>query len=153
MITIEEIKKQEELLQFKKFDNEVAYEIGNIIFEKAKERKLPVAISISRCSQILFYVSLTGATLNNELWLKRKVNTAYHFQCSSMILEIKQSERTQSMCERHGLPPEEYAPAGGAFPVILKGAGMVGVIGVSGLPSEDDHALIIESIEEHLKIR
>ncbi len=152
MITVEEIKKQEEVLQFEKFDNEVAYDIGNRIFEKAKERKLPVAISISRCHQQLFFVSLPGAKPNNELWLKRKVNTVYHFQRSSMISEIEQKKAQVSLMEIHGLSESEYAPAGGAFPVIIKGTGMIGVIAVSGLPSEDDHGLIIETVKEYLNI-
>ncbi len=153
MITEEEIKKQEELLQFEKFDNEVIYDIGNRIFEKAKERKLPVAISISRCTQQLFYIVLPGAKPNNELWLKRKVNSAYHFQQSTILLEMQQSKMTTSLFKIHGLPEDTYAPAAGAFPVVVKGTGMVGVIAVSGLTGEEDHRLITETLEEYLNIK
>ncbi len=150
MITVEEIKKQQEELQFESFNNEVAYDIGNRLFEKAKERKLPVAISISRCNHELFYIALPGAKESNELWLKRKVNSCYFFQKSTILLEMEQSQSSASIMQINGLPEDTYAPAAGAFPVILKGTGMVGVIAVSGLAGEDDHALVIEAVKEYL---
>ncbi len=150
MITIEEIKKQEEILQFESFDNYVAYDIGLKIFEKAKERDLPVVICVSRCKQQLFYVTLPKTSVVNELWLKRKMNTVYTLQESSMILELQQAGVDISLCQIHGLPETEFAAAGGAFPVFVKGTGMVGVIAVSGLSSEADHGLIVETVKEYL---
>jgi uncharacterized protein (UPF0303 family) len=39
-----------------------------------------------------------------------------------------------------------FAPAGGGFPITLKGLGVVGVVTVSGLPQRDDHAFVVENI-------
>jgi len=39
---------------------------------------------------------------------------------------------------------------GGAFPANVKGAGVVGVIAVSGLPSKDDHELVVAALSAHL---
>ncbi len=149
-MTVEEIVKQEQLLQFDGFNNEVAFEIGKRIYDKAIERKLPVAISISICNQQIFYVALEGATSNNQLWLKRKINTTYHFQESSMLIQLKY-QGTKTMVEIHGLDDKEYSAAGGAFPIRVKGVGVVGVIAVSGLTSEKDHGLIIECLEGYLE--
>jgi uncharacterized protein (UPF0303 family) len=45
------------------------------------------------------------------------------------------------------LDPARFAAHGGAFPVRLEAAGVVGVVTVSGLPQADDHALVVEAIE------
>lgn len=150
MITVEEIEKQQEKYQFDKFDNDIAYEIGNIIFNKAKERNLPVAISITKTNQKIFFVSLPGATIINEIWLKRKENSVYHFHTSSMILELQLENVQYTLGQIHGIKDSDFAAAGGCFPIIIKDTGVVGTIGVSGLSSEDDHNLVIEGIKEFL---
>lgn len=50
-----------------------------------------------------------------------------------------------------GEKAEEYAIHGGGFPVRVKGVeGAVGVIVVSGYAQEEDHQIIVESLEEFL---
>lgn len=39
---------------------------------------------------------------------------------------------------------------GGSFPVILKGAGVIGAITISGLPPQEDHKLVVEAIRSTL---
>ncbi|MFM6978264.1 MAG: heme-binding protein [Micrococcales bacterium] len=46
----------------------------------------------------------------------------------------------------------DFAPAGGCFPVRVKGQGLVGTVTVSGIPQRDDHRLASESIAEYLGI-
>lgn len=48
------------------------------------------------------------------------------------------------------LDPDRFAAHGGAFPVRLRGTGVVGVVAVSGLPQADDHALVVEGLERFL---
>lgn len=50
------------------------------------------------------------------------------------------------------LDPDEYAAHGGAFPVIVRAVGVVGTVAVSGLPSADDHALVVEVLSEFLGV-
>ncbi len=40
--------------------------------------------------------------------------------------------------------------AGGGFPVTVKGAGIIGVIAVSGLPERQDHGVIVDALCDHL---
>ena len=40
--------------------------------------------------------------------------------------------------------------AGGGFPVTVKGAGVIGVIAVSGLPEREDHGVVVAALCEHL---
>ena len=50
----------------------------------------------------------------------------------------------------HGLDPLDYADHGGSFPIRVEGVGVIGAITVSGLASEEDHAMIVAAITEHL---
>ena len=51
-----------------------------------------------------------------------------------------------------GLSASDYVLAGGGFPITVKGVGVVGGIGVSGLPEREDHAVIVEALCEHLGV-
>jgi len=55
--------------------------------------------------------------------------------------------------EKYILPPFDYAPHGGAFPVRIRGSLPIGTITVSGLPQIDDHALVVAVIADHLATR
>jgi uncharacterized protein (UPF0303 family) len=49
------------------------------------------------------------------------------------------------------LDPDQYAAHGGAFPVIVKGVGVVGTVAVSGLPQAEDHDLLVGVLREFLR--
>ncbi len=147
---IEMIEKQQNELQFKSFENDAAVEIGLMLMQKAKSKKYPVAINITRNNQHIFHVALPGSSINNEHWLKRKINTVYHFQASSLLVQYECESANSTLSKIHALPDLEFAAAGGCFPVVVKGVGMVGTIGVSGLSSEEDHDLIVNCLIEYL---
>ncbi|OBV38936.1 heme-binding protein [Janthinobacterium psychrotolerans] len=44
----------------------------------------------------------------------------------------------------------QYAGHGGAFPLIIRGVGMVGTVTVSGLAQADDHALVVAALQAQL---
>jgi uncharacterized protein (UPF0303 family) len=52
--------------------------------------------------------------------------------------------------EQSRLDPDLYAAHGGVFPVIVRGVGPVGTVGVSGLPQAEDHAFVVEQLTSFL---
>lgn len=47
----------------------------------------------------------------------------------------------------HGLSAQDYAAHGGAVPIRVQGVGVVAVATVSGLPSVEDHRLVVRALE------
>lgn len=139
---IETLIEQEKELQFEKFDNDTALDIGLRIMNEGRERKLPIAIDITRCRQSLFHVLLPGATSDNDEWIMKKINVVYRFEKSSLYMELILRQKNDSIENVFHVSSDNYAASGGAFPVRVKGTGVVGTIAVSGLASEEDHALI-----------
>lgn len=100
----------------------------------AQERGAPVAIDIRRNGHQLFHAALTGATPDNDEWIRRKVRVVQRFGHSSLAVGQAARERGTTFEDRFGLDPQLYAAHGGAFPVVVRSVGPVGVVTVSGLP-------------------
>lgn len=147
---LETLSTQEAELQFDKFDNDDAYDLGNVIYDIAKAEELPVTIDIIRSGQQLFHAALKGTAPDNDEWIKRKVKLVNRVQKSSyrVSTELKASGKTlEEMCE---LSHFEYAAHGGCVPIVVKGVGMVGTVTVSGLEQSKDHELVIRGIGRFL---
>ena len=48
------------------------------------------------------------------------------------------------------LDPREYAAHGGVVPIRVGGGAVIGAVGVSGLPQQDDHDLVVEHLRAYL---
>ncbi|WP_429301594.1 heme-degrading domain-containing protein [Paraburkholderia sp. GAS199] len=141
---------QEKALVFPHFDADRAWQIGAYLHEVAKARGIAAAIDVRTFGQPLFFSLLPGATPDNVDWARRKGNTVAHFRCSSYAVGLKLKQANSTLAERHGLPVSEYASHGGAFPLSVAGAGVIGSITVSGLPQRADHELVVEALCAHL---
>ena len=150
---LDELKKQEQQLQFTAFSNEDAVTIGMSLYRMAKERDLPITIDITRCGQQLFHLAMPGTSADNDQWVIRKCRLVNRFQMSSFRLGAELRSLGMTLEERYELSHYEYAAHGGCFPILIKGTGMVGTITVSGLAQEDDHALVVEAIRNFLKMK
>ncbi|WP_274654840.1 heme-degrading domain-containing protein [Paenibacillus humicola] len=146
---LETLLQQENDLQFSEFTNNTAYKVGTAIVEKAFREDKSVAVNIRMNGELLFYARMNGTTDNNDSWIARKNNTVGHFKHSSYYMHVL-LKSTGSNVEAHNLDPKDYAAEGGAFPLILKNEGIVGTISVSGLPGEEDHAIIVGALREIL---
>lgn len=150
MPTLAEVTQQEQELQFDRFTNQDAWALGNLLVQQAEKKHASVSIDITRCRQQLFHVALPGTSIDNDQWLSRKINTVYHFGQSSLALQLKSEAEHRSLAEASLLDPQQYAAAGGAFPITITGVGVVGTVAVSGMASEEDHQLIIDCLRDYL---
>lgn len=147
---LNEIMEQERSLVFERFTNEDAFELGMIIYNLAKDRNLPVTIEITKNTQMIFHVALAGTAPDNDEWLRRKRNLVTRTGMSSFRIVTELRKDNVKFEDRFELTRDEYAPAGGCFPINVKGVGIIGTIAVSGLEMSLDHALVVEGIKKYL---
>jgi len=147
---LKQLLQEEQELQFEKFNEATAWQIGNQLVERSVSEELPVAIDITRGDHQLFHASLSGTSADNDEWIKRKVRLVYRFGHSSFYIGQLLKSKGKSLEEEYLISESLYAPHGGCFPIIVKGTGMIGTITVSGLPQEEDHKLVVQNIRDFL---
>ncbi|MCX7350860.1 MAG: heme-degrading domain-containing protein [Alphaproteobacteria bacterium] len=143
---IARITRQEEELRFERFSEADAWALGSLMRKHAEERKIPFVIDIRIGNRPLFYTALPGSTPENPDWVRRKVNTVYRFHKSSYRVGREHQLSGKAFDASRGIDPMDHAPAGGGFPIHLKGTGIVGVVTVSGVPQREDHGFVVEML-------
>jgi uncharacterized protein (UPF0303 family) len=146
------LNRQEDVLQFKAFDEAAAWKLGIQMRDQALAKKLPFVIDIRIGIRPLFYVAMPGTTPENPDWVRRKVNTVYRFEASSYRTALEYKRKGNAFDASRGLDPLQYAAAGGGFPIRIIGTGVVGAVTVSGVPQRDDHNFVAENIAKHLGV-
>ncbi len=150
---LKQLLQEEQELQFASFNEATSWKIGACLVEKSMNEQLAVTIDITRGQHQLFHASLPGTSADNDEWIKRKVRLVYRFGHSSLYINQLLKSRGKSLEEAYFISQDRYGPFGGCFPVIVRGSGMVGTITVSGLPQEDDHRLVVETIRDFLTMK
>lgn len=145
---VSEVEAQEAELVLTAFTHDQAWHLGVRLVELATERDLPVAVDIRKGTQQVFHAARPGTTPDNDSWIERKVRVVYRFGASSYLVGLRARAKGRDFNADHGLPFQEYSAHGGAFPVRVAGVGIVGVVTVSGLAQQDDHALVVEALRE-----
>lgn len=147
------IAEQERRLRFERFDAATAWDIGTRLKVAAEARGAAVAIDISLQGQQLFHYAMPGTTPDNADWVRRKRNTVARFHRSSLAIGLSLQQQGTTLEAKTGASLADFATHGGSFPILLAGAGCIGTITVSGLPQREDHALIVEVLEDYLDQR
>lgn len=119
--------------------------LGSYIAQKSIDHHYPITVDIEKNNTLIFTYAHDGTSPNNRYWLTRKKNVVKRFYQSSKAIAEKLEKAQMSFQERYG--EGDYAPAPGACPIIVQGVGVIGVIAVSGLSSQEDHDLIIEGMK------
>lgn len=137
-------------LVFDRFTNDDALALGLALVEAARAEGAAVTIDIRRGAQQLFHAALPGTSPDNDRWVARKARVVEHFAHSSYYMGRRAASRGRTLAEAYELDGAEFAGHGGAFPVIVRDVGPVGVVTVSGLPQADDHRLVVDTIGRFL---
>jgi uncharacterized protein (UPF0303 family) len=148
--SLAELAAEEAELQFASFTNDDAWELGTALVAAARAAEAPVAIEIARNHHRLFSAALAGATPDNASWIERKARVVHRFGHSSLYVRQASIERGSTFELEFGLDPQRYAAHGGAFPVIVRDVGPIGVVVVSGLPQLEDHLMVVAALRGHL---
>ena len=147
---LEQLLQEEQELQFKRFNESIAWQLGSQIVELAVSAGFPITVDITRGSHQLFHASLNGTSADNDEWVKRKVRLVYRFGHSSFYMGQLLKSKGKRIEEAYLISASDYAPHGGCFPIIVKDTGMVGTLTVSGLLQEEDHKLVVQAIRNYL---
>ncbi|WP_328452074.1 heme-degrading domain-containing protein [Streptomyces sp. NBC_00386] len=144
---IAELEEQERRLTLPGFTHDDAWTLGTLLVGLAREREAPVAVDIRRGGQQLFHAALPGSTPDNDAWIDRKRRVVERYGCSSLLVGSRFRAKGTTFEESSRLDPDTYAAHGGAFPIAVTGAGVIGTVVVSGLPQVEDHKMVVEALE------
>lgn len=140
------IAAQEERLVFDRFDEDTAWRIGSLLRERAATDGWPVVIDVRLFHRPLFFAALPGSTPDNVEWARRKRNVVERYHKSTYRVGREMALKGDSLANRYGLAPCDYAEHGGGFPITVRGSGVIGAIMVSGLAQQDDHMAIVSAL-------
>ena len=131
---LKNLLQEEQELQFTRFNESTAWQLGTQMVERAMRENLPITINITRGEQQLFHYSMPGTSADNDEWVKRKVRLVNRFGHSSFYMGQALKHKGKTIEQSYLISESEFAAHGGCFPILIKGTGMVGTITVSGLP-------------------
>ena len=150
---LDALQREEDELQLDAFDNDVAWTLGCALVEAGRLASAPITVDITRNGQQLFHAALPGTAPDNDEWARRKARVVQRFGHSSLLVGARCRAQGRTFEEKYRLDPDTYAAHGGAFPIIVRGTGVVGAVVVFGLPQREDHALVVETLRRVLADR
>ena len=149
---LEQLEREERELQLDRLTNDDALELGLALVEAAKADGAAVTIAIERGEQRLVPPRARrhlGATTTRGS--PARTTSCARFGHSTLLLRTRAEQEGRTFEEQMLLDPREFAAHGGAFPLIVRGAGVVGTVTVSGLPQVDDHRLVVRVLREFVQ--
>jgi len=149
-ISLDALLREEQQLQFERFTDDTARAIGERMVERARAGNLKVTIRISRGDQVVFAHAMPGASPDHLDWIRRKNNLVGRTGHSSFYTHNAVRQAGGDHDRLPGLDMRDYAAHGGAFPIVVRGGAPIGTITVSGLPGEQDHALVVDTLKDYL---
>jgi uncharacterized protein (UPF0303 family) len=147
---IAKIIEQEKALVFPSFDEAAAFAIGSAIWQYGRDSALTLVADVRLWDRPLFYATLPGTTGDNADWVRRKSNTVKRLHRSTYRVVLERTFDERVFPPHRVLDAQDYAIAGGGFPINVRGIGIVGSVTVSGLSERDDHSVAVTAIAQHL---
>lgn len=143
---IARIIEQERAYVFERFDEDMAFAIGSHVREAARALGKGIAVGVLLWDRTMFFGTTAGIAWGNEPWVRRKVGTVRLMLKSSYRVVLERGDKPRVLEESWAQDIRDYALAGGAFPITLKGFGIVGAVATSGLSERLDHTLSAAAI-------
>lgn len=150
MSVLKELLEQEEELQFDRFNQDTAWQLGCRLKANAEANDAAVAIEIYAYGQVVFAYAMPGTGPDNQDWLFRKRNSVLRYGHSSFYLGQYNHSRNRDFEAQAHIDAKTYCAHGGAFPLRIRNNGLVGCVAVSGLPQQEDHALVVTSLRDQI---
>lgn len=147
-LTLDSLLQQENESRLKQFDFDKAWLLGKSLHDRAADMKAPVSLEVYAFGQVLFMAALPGSSAENIEWMQRKRNTVLRCAHSSMYVGMLNASKGESMANQSYIDPFSYTDHGGSFPLLNESGAITGAVSVSGLPSEEDHALALWGIRK-----
>ncbi len=141
---VAELEAQLEELRFDSFSHEDALALGMDLAARAEERNWPLAVSIFLGEQHVFRYACPGTSAENDDWIERKRKTVYKFKEPSFLVGQRLISQGKDFHTETGFD-HTYAAHGGGFPLFV-GDEFVGAVIASGVPQQDDHAIVVEAL-------
>jgi len=148
--SIDDLEQQERELVLDRFTHEDVWLLGSRLAERALRERHPVMIDIRRTTGVLFRAAMAGTTSDQAAWIDRKSATAFRFEASTLLVGLRMDADGRDPFVDGWLDAARYTLDGGAVPIRVAGAGVVAVATVSGLTSEEDHALVVDALRSLL---
>ena len=140
------VAEQEDKLVFERFDEDIAFALGASVREAAKALGKGIAVGVYLWDRTLFYGATAGASEGNRGWVERKAKLTKLTMKSSYRIVLERGDKPRMLEPGWAIEPTEYAIAGGAFPILVKGIGVVGAAAASGLDERSDHEIVRAAI-------
>lgn len=147
ILTLSSLLQQENESRLRQFNFSKAWLLGQSLRDRATDIKAPVALEVYAFGQVLFMAALPGSSAENVEWMQRKRNTVLRCAHSSMYVGMLNASKGESMTIQPYIDPFTYTDHGGSFPLLNESGAIIGAVSVSGLPSEEDHALALWGIK------
>ena len=148
---LKELLAQEDEIQLDYFNNQTAWELGNLLKLAGDKLSAPIAIEVYAFEHVLFSYFMPGTNKDNHEWIRRKRQSVMRFGHSSYYQGQYNAAKNRDFEAQPHIDPKEYCAHGGSFPIRIKNSGVVGAVTVSGLAQEIDHQLAVDALREVMK--
>ncbi|MGV3574910.1 MAG: heme-degrading domain-containing protein [Devosia sp.] len=146
---IEAIRAREKSLVLPSLSHDKAWQLGEWLRARALASDLPLYVEVFINGGVRFAAASPRAHNNLAEWVRRKRNLVLRMGQSSYLTDLVFEQWGISL-EPFGMNQADYGLGGGGFPIHVADVSIIGALTISGLPSIDDHNLVVECLAEHL---
>ena len=147
-----ELEAQEQRLVLPHLTYDDAARLGATIAALAEQRQLPVVVRVEVDTEAgphtVYQRAFPGSSPDNDWWIGAKAKVVRHYGHSSFAVGTRYRVDGTTFEQSSGLD-DSHKAHGGCFPLRVDGQ-LVGIVAVSGLPQQDDHALVVEGLTAYL---